>query len=181
MRAVEGMILAAQFARENRIPYLGICLGMQIAVMEFARNVAGKSGAHSTEFVEDTPHPVIHLMEEQQGISSKGATMRLGAYPCVLQEGSRVRRAYGKKEIMERHRHRYEANNAYREEFSGMGLIPVGLSPDERLLEIVELAEHPWYVGTQFHPELKSRPNDTHPLFRGFIEAAVNRKVAVQQ
>jgi CTP synthase len=181
MRAVEGMILAAQFARENQIPYLGICLGMQIAVMEFARNVAGKSGAHSTEFVEDTPHPVIHLMEEQQGISSKGATMRLGAYPCVLQEGSRVRRAYGKKEIMERHRHRYEANNAYREEFSGMGLIPVGLSPDERLLEIVELAEHPWYVGTQFHPELKSRPNDTHPLFRGFIEAAVNRKVAVQQ
>lgn len=181
MRAVEGMILAAQFAREKKIPYLGICLGMQIAVMEFARNVAGKSGAHSTEFVEGTPHPVIHLMEEQQGISSKGATMRLGAYPCVLQEGSRVQRAYGKKEIMERHRHRYEANNQYREEFSKMGLIPVGLSPDKTLLEMVELAEHPWYVGTQFHPELKSRPNDTHPLFRGFIEAALTRKVVAQR
>jgi len=172
IRAVEGMILAAQYAREKQLPYFGICLGMQIAVIEFARNVAGKMEAHSTEFVEDTTHPVIHLMEEQQKVSSKGATMRLGAYPCILQEGSRVQVAYGKKKIMERHRHRYEANNQYREEFSGLGLLPVGLSPDGSLLEMVEIKNHPWYVGTQFHPELKSRPNGTHPLFYGFVKAA---------
>ena len=172
-RGIEGMILAAQYARENGVPYFGICLGMQIAVIEFARHAAGWADAHSAEFSGTTAHPVIDLMPDQVGITDKGGTMRLGKYPCVLAEGSRARAAYGTAEIWERHRHRYECSNVFRPELEAAGLRMAGTSPDGRLVEIVELPEHPWYVGCQFHPEFKSRPDRPHPLFRGFVAAAL--------
>ena len=174
-RGIEGMILAAQYARENRIPYLGICLGMQIAVIEFARHVAGWSDAHSAEFDSATAHPVIDLMPDQVGVTAKGGTMRLGKYPCVLTAGTRAQAAYGQSEIWERHRHRYECSNVFRPALEEAGLRIAGTSPDGRLVEMVELPEHPWYVGCQFHPEFKSRPDRPHPLFRGFVAAALEQ------
>ena len=174
-RGIEGMILAAQYAREKGVPYLGICLGMQIAVIEFARHAAGWADAHSAEFSETTAHPVIDLMPDQVGVTDKGGTMRLGKFPCVLAEGSRARAAYGAAEIWERHRHRYECSNEFRPELEAAGLRMTGTSPDGRLVEIVELPEHPWYVGCQFHPEFKSRPDRPHPLFRGFVTAALEQ------
>ena len=172
-RGIEGMILAAQYAREKGVPYLGICLGMQIAVIEFARHAAGCADAHSAEFSETTAQPVIDLMPDQVGVTDKGGTMRLGKFPCVLAEGSRARVAYGAAEIWERHRHRYECSNEFRPELEAAGLRMAGTSPDGRLVEIVELPEHPWYVGCQFHPEFKSRPDRPHPLFQGFVAAAL--------
>ena len=171
-RGVEGMITAIRWAREERVPFFGICLGMQMAVVEFARHVAGLADAHSSELAA-TPHPVIDLMPDQRGITAKGGTMRLGAYPCrITEEEGPVAAAYGASEISERHRHRYEFNNEFREILEGQGLRLAGLSPDGRLVEIVDLPEHPWFVGVQFHPEFKSRPNKAHPLFRAFIGAA---------
>ena len=174
-RGIEGMILAAQYARENRIPYLGICLGMQIAVIEFARHVAGWSDAHSAEFDSATAHPVIDLMPDQVGVTAKGGTMRLGKYPCLLTAGTRAQAAYGQSEIWERHRHRYECSNVFRPALEEAGLRIAGTSPDGRLVEMVELPEHPWYVGCQFHPEFKSRPDRPHPLFHGFVTAALEQ------
>ena len=175
-RGIEGMILAAQYAREQDVPYFGICLGMQIAVIEFARHGAGWADAHSAEFSSTTAHPVIDLMPDQVGVTDKGGTMRLGKYPCVLAEGSRARVAYGTSEIWERHRHRYECSNVFRPELEAAGLRLSGTSPDGRLVEIVELPEHPWFVGCQFHPEFKSRPDRPHPLFQGFVAAALARQ-----
>ena len=172
-RGIEGMILAAQYAREKGIPYLGICLGMQIAVIEFARHAAGWADAHSAEFSAVTAHPVIDLMPDQVGVTAKGGTMRLGKYPCVLAEGTKAREAYGQREIWERHRHRYECSNVFRPELEAVGLRVAGTSPDGRLVEMVEIADHPWFVGCQFHPEFKSRPDRPHPLFRGFVAAAL--------
>ena len=174
-RGVEGKIAAIRYARENGVPFLGICLGMQMAVVEFARHAAGLPGAHSSELDPHTPHPVIGLMPDQVNVTEKGGTMRLGSYPCRLTANSRARAAYGREDIDERHRHRYEFSNVYRERLTEAGLILSGLSPDGRLVEAVELADHPWFVGVQFHPELKSRPNRAHPLFRAFIEAAKER------
>ena len=174
-RGIEGMIVAAQYARTHKIPYFGICLGMQIAVIEFARHVLGWEDAHSAEFDEFTKHPVIDIMPEQKTITQKGGTMRLGAYPCVLSEGSRAAALYGKTEISERHRHRYEFCNDFRDAFVAAGLVPTGLSPDGRLVEVVERHDHPFYIGVQYHPEFKSRPNRPHPLFRGFIAAALEK------
>ena len=173
-RGIEGMILAAQYARENDVTYLGICLGLQIAVIEFARHVLGWQDASSSEFSADTKHPVIDLMPEQQGVTAKGGTMRLGKYPCVLAAGSKAYELYGEGLIFERHRHRYEVNNDFREEISSRGLIPVGLSPDGRLVELVENPACRWFVAAQFHPEFKSRPNKPQPLFRGFVKAALD-------
>lgn len=175
-RGIEGKILAVKYARENKIPYFGICLGMQMAVIEFARNVAGLKNANSTEFEQDSPHPVIDLMPDQKDIEEMGATMRLGLYPCKLEEGTISRGVYGKELIYERHRHRYEFNNYYRESLQKKGLIIAGLSPSEKLVEIVELKDHPWFVGVQFHPEFKSRPNKAHPLFADFIKASLQIK-----
>ena len=172
-RGIEGKIEAIRYARENNIPFFGICLGMQCAVIEFARNVGGLDKANSYEFHEDTEHPVIHLMADQKGVTDMGATMRLGQYPCVLVPGTKANGAYGKSQISERHRHRYEFNNDYRDSLTQKGLRITGLSPDKRLVEIVELSDHPWFVGVQFHPELKSRPTAAHPLFREFVKAAV--------
>ncbi|MFQ5498534.1 MAG: CTP synthase [Candidatus Zixiibacteriota bacterium] len=172
-RGVEGKIEAIKYVREQRIPFLGICLGMQCAVIEFARNVCGLADAHSFEFYRDLKHPVIHLMADQEGVTELGGTMRLGAYPCALTEGSFSWRAYGQSRISERHRHRYELNNAYRDMLTDNGLIFSGLSPDGRLVEIIEVPDHPWFVGVQFHPELKSRVTKPHPLFRDFVHAAV--------
>ncbi len=177
-RGVEGMILACRYAREHGVPYLGICLGMQMAVVEFARDVLGWKDADSAEFSETTSHPVIALMPDQVNVTEKGGTMRLGKYPCVLKEGSRSRSLYGAAEISERHRHRFEFNNDYRTQMEQAGLVLAGLSPDERLVEIVELPDHPWFVGAQFHPEFKSRPDHAHPLFHGFVEAALQRQEA---
>ena len=176
-RGIEGKISAIMWARENKVPMFGICLGMQMAVVEFARHVAGLSGAHSSELCPDTPHPVIDLMPEQRDISAKGGTMRLGAYPCkITSQDTKTFAAYGEPVIYERHRHRYEFNNAYRDLLTSKGLKLAGLSPNNRLVEIVELPDHPWFVGVQFHPELKSRPNKAHPLFREFIGAAKKQK-----
>ncbi|GIW40165.1 MAG: CTP synthase [Candidatus Binatia bacterium] len=175
-RGTEGKIAAVRYARENKVPFLGICYGMQMAVIEFARNVCGLEGANSTEIDERTPHPVIDLMATQRGVARKGGTMRLGAYPCVLQEGSLAHQVYGKKKISERHRHRYEFNNAYREILHRHGLAFSGLSPDGSLVEIVELPDHPWFLASQFHPEFQSRPTECHPLFRGFVRAALQRR-----
>jgi CTP synthase len=172
-RGIEGKILAAQYARENKVPFFGICLGMQMAVIEFARNVCGMKSAHSSEFSETTQYPVINLMPEQKDIDEMGGTMRLGLYPCKLTDDSRVREIYNDELVYERHRHRYEFNNEYREEMLSKGLILSGLSPSERLVEIIELKNHPWFVGVQFHPEFKSRPNKPHPLFRDFIRASL--------
>ena len=174
-RGIEGMIAAARYARTQGVPYLGICLGMQIACIEFARNVLGWTDAHSAEFAPDTSHPVIHLMPDQRGITAKGGTMRLGQCPCRLAEGSRARTLYGEAEIFERHRHRYEFNNDYRAAFQAHGMALAGTSPDGRLVELIELPDHPWFVAAQFHPEFLSRPNRPHPLFRGFVQAALAR------
>ena len=174
-RGVEGMISAIRYARENGVPFLGICLGMQMAVVEFARHVLGMADANSSEFSSTTAHPVIDLMPDQAGVTDKGGTMRLGRYPCVLAEGSKSRKLYGAAEISERHRHRYEFNNDFREAVEAAGLHAAGLSPDGRLVEIVELPEHPWFVGAQFHPEFKSRPDRPHPLFYGFVKAALEQ------
>lgn len=172
-RGVEGKIQTIQFARDNNIPFLGICLGMQCSVVEFARNQLGMENASSTEFESDTPYPVISLLNEQRKIVDKGGTMRLGAYPCTLKRGTKARKAYGVDDIHERHRHRWEFNDDYRETYEKEGFIVSGTSPDGKLVEIVELETHPWFVGCQFHPELKSRPRDPHPLFRSFIRASL--------
>lgn len=172
-RGVEGKIQAATYARTNKIPYLGLCLGMQTAVIEFARNVAGMEGAHSTEFNPSTQYPVIDLMPDQHNVVLKGGTMRLGRYPCNLKEGSKAAQVYGQSVISERHRHRYEVNNNHREALSKHGLIFSGLSPDGRLVEMIELEDHPYFVACQFHPELKSRPDNAHPLFVGLVDAMI--------
>ncbi len=172
-RGIEGMILAARYAREKDIPYLGICLGMQIAVIEFARNVVGWADANSAEFTGSSLHPVIDLMPEQQGITAKGGTMRLGQYPCALDKESKAYALYGEETIYERHRHRYELNNDFREELCEKGLRLAGLSPDGRLVEVVENPANRWFVAAQFHPEFKSRPNKPQPLFYGFVKAAL--------
>jgi CTP synthase len=172
-RGVEGMVLAAEYAREERLPYLGLCLGMQVMVIEQARHLAGMPRANSTEFDAETPDPVIDLMPDQRGISSMGGTMRLGNYPCQLVEGTHAARAYGKPTVDERHRHRFEFNNAYREPLQEVGLLASGLSPDGRLVEVVEQTDHPFMVGVQFHPEFRSRPEDAHPLFRDFVGQAL--------
>ena len=172
-RGMEGMIQAIRYAREREVPYFGICLGMQMAVVEFARHVLGWEDANSAEFSETTKHPVIALMPDQVHVTDKGGTMRLGRYPCALAEGSRSRALYGAEEISERHRHRYEFNNGIRQDMQAAGMVLAGRSPDGRLVEIVELPAHPWFVGVQFHPEFKSRPDRAHPLFCGFIKAAL--------
>ena len=177
-RGIEGMIAAAQYARENRVPYFGICLGMQIAAIEFARHVLGLAEANSGEFAPDSPDRVIDLMPDQQGNLPKGGTMRLGAYPCAAAPGTLLAQAYGAPLIRERHRHRYEFNNAYREAFHSGGMVFSGTSPDGRLVEAIELPERDFYVGVQYHPEFKSRPNKAHPLFREFLRAAKNRMTA---
>ena len=172
-RGTEGKIRAIRYAREQGVPFFGICLGMQMAVVEYARNVCGLRGAASAEFEPDAEHPVIHLMEAQRGVQDKGATMRLGAYPCVLREGSLASRIYGAREVRERHRHRFEVNNAYRETLEAHGLLASGQSPDGSLVEMVELPSHPFFVGCQFHPEFRSRPHRPHPLFTHFVAAAL--------
>jgi CTP synthase len=172
-RGVEGKIMAIKYARENNVPFLGICYGLQCAVIEFSRHVCGLKDAHTTEINKDTPNPVVCLMEEQEKVVELGATMRLGAWPCALKEGTKAFAAYGETTISERHRHRFEVNNKYREQLEKAGLILSGLSPDSHLVEMIELADHPWFVATQFHPELKSQPLAPHPLFRDFIGAAV--------
>ena len=178
LRGVEGMILAARYARENKIPYLGLCLGMQVSIIEFARHVCGFNDAHSIELDPNTTHPVIALMPDQDGVEDIGGTLRLGAYPCVLDKDSKAYEVYGTTEISERHRHRYEVNNAFRKELSEKGMSIVGTSPDAHIVEMIEIAGHPFFVGTQGHPEFKSRPNHAHPLFRGFVQAAVDKKTA---
>ena len=174
-RGIEGKIRAVQYARESRIPYLGICLGMQCAVMEFARNVLGLKGANSTEFDIDSPHPVISLLAQQRKVKQVGGTMRLGAQPCQLRKGTLARQIYREGRIFERHRHRYEFNNAYRDPFAKAGMVISGYLPGKRLAEIVEIPQHPWFIGCQFHPELKSKPDRCHPLFRAFVKAALQR------
>jgi CTP synthase len=172
-RGIDGKITAIKYARENKIPFLGLCLGMQLSIVEFARYVVGYNDAHSVELKADTTHPVIHLMPDQDGIEDIGGTLRLGSYPCVLDEGSKAFGLYKEKVIHERHRHRYEVNNDYRKALIDKGMTLSGLSPDERIVEMIEIKEHPWFIGTQAHPELKSRPNRPHPLFKGFIEASL--------
>jgi CTP synthase len=180
-RGSEGKIEAIRYARERQLPFFGICLGMQMAAAEFARNVCGLAGANSTEFDPNSPHPVIHLMETQKGIDAKGGTMRLGAYPCLLQEDSLALKLYGRKRISERHRHRYEFNNGYVERFTEKGMVLSGLSPDGTLVEILELKDHPWFLGCQFHPEFKSRPMECHPLFKGFVKAALQNRQTLKE
>ena len=173
-RGIEGKVIAAQYAREKRLPYLGLCLGMQIATIEFARNVLKLDKAHSTEFDPQTPHPVIALLDEQRKVSKKGGTMRLGLQPCQLKMGSMAAHLYGAFVVNERHRHRYEFNNAYREQFESAGFVFSGLSPDSKLVEVIELKDHPFFIASQFHPEFQSKPNKPHPLFKGFIAASHN-------
>lgn len=180
-RGTEGKVRAVRYARENQVPFFGICLGMQIAVAEFARNVCSLKGANSVEFDPKTKHPVIHLMDEQKNIDRMGGTMRLGAYPCVLSSDSLSAKLYRKTRISERHRHRYEFNNRYRELMQEKGLKISGLSPGGDLVEVVELGNHPWFVGCQFHPEFKSRPTECHPLFKGFIRAALQCHSSVRE
>lgn len=175
-RGTEGKIQTVRYARENNIPFLGICYGMQMAVVEFARNVCGLEDAHSIEANPETPHPVIDLMLEQRELEDLGGTMRLGSYPCRLAPGSLAAKTYGKEDIDERHRHRFEFNSAYRERIEKAGMKCSGLSPDGKLVEIVEIPEHPWFLGAQFHPEFKSKPLNPHPLFRGFVEAALEHR-----
>ncbi len=176
VRGIEGKLNAIRYARENNLPFLGLCLGLQCAVIEYARNVIGLNGANSTEFDENTKYPVIDLMVEQKNIAGYGGTMRLGSYPCHLKDGSKVQKAYGKKIIEERHRHRYEVNNEYKKLIEDSGLIISGSSPDGLLAEVVEYPKNDWHVACQFHPEFKSRPEEAHPLFKGLIKAALNRK-----
>ncbi len=175
-RGIEGKINAIRYAREHQVPFLGLCLGMQLALIEFARNVLGFKDAHSMELDPSTTHPVIHLMPEQDGIEDIGGTLRLGSYPCILEEDTKAFQLYGSKIINERHRHRYEVNNLYRKDFTSHGMRLSGLSPDGRIVEMIELEEHPWFLGTQAHPEFKSRPNKPHPLFHGFVGAALSFK-----
>ncbi|MBI5681926.1 MAG: CTP synthase [Deltaproteobacteria bacterium] len=179
-RGIEGKIAAIQYAREKKLPFFGICLGMQVAVIEMARNLCGLKDANSSEFNPDTPHPVIDMLLEQRGVSSKGGTMRLGAYPCTIKKDTLAYKIYGKTEISERHRHRYEVNNNYREALEGCGVVFSGLSPDKNLVEITELKEHPFFIGCQFHPEFKSKPMPPHPMFKEFIKAAVKEKSKVK-
>ena len=173
-RGIEGKLTAIRYARENRIPFLGLCLGLQLAIVEFARNVLGYEDANSVELDPDTTHPVIALMPDQQGVTDIGGTLRLGAYPCVLDERSIASKLYGTNEISERHRHRYEVNNDYRSDLTANGLMLSGLSPDGRIVEMIEIPDHPWFIATQAHPELKSRPNRPHPLFKGFVQASLD-------
>jgi CTP synthase len=177
-RGIEGKITAIRYARENKIPFFGICLGMQCAVVEFGRNVLGFSGAHSTEINPDTPFPVIDLMEEQKAIHDMGGTMRLGAYPCRIERNSKVYGIYGEEMVRERHRHRYEFNNKYLDEYRQAGMIPVGINPNENLVEIIELPVHPWFIGVQFHPEYKSTVARPHPLFVSFVDACIRHAQA---
>lgn len=174
-RGIEGMIESIRYARENKVPFFGICLGMQMSVIEYSRNVLGLAGANSTEFGE-TPYPVIDIMEDQKNVTEKGGTMRLGLYPCKLAEDSKCRKIYGEELIYERHRHRWEYNNAFRKQLTEGGLKIAGISPDERLVEIVEIPDHPWFIGVQFHPEFKSRPNKPQKLFADFIRASVENR-----
>ena len=175
-RGIEGMIFAARYARDHKVPYLGLCLGMQIAVIEFARNQAGLPDANSGEFDPGSPHTVIDFMPGQSDAVDKGGTLRLGAWPCEIRPGTRLMECYGAERISERHRHRYELNNDYRAALEQAGLVLCGQSPDGQLVEAVELREHPFYVGVQYHPEFKSRPNRPHPLFLGFLRAALTRQ-----
>jgi len=177
-RGIEGKIKAIRYARENKIPFFGLCLGLQCAVIEFARNVCGMKGANSTEFNAQTLYPVIDLMPEQLAVEEKGGTMRLGVYPCKITEGTRTWAAYQDELVYERHRHRFEFNNAYRQRFAEAGMVIAGMLPSGRLVEIIEIKDHPWFVGTQFHPEFKSRPTRPHPLFRDFVKAALAGKTA---
>ena len=172
-RGIEGMILTARYARENKIPYLGICLGMQVAVIECARSLCGWKDANSREFDPDTSHPVIDFLPEQNEAVAKGGTLRLGAYPCILEKGSRIYDLYHREEISERHRHRYEFSNLFREDLQKAGLVLSGLSPDRYIVETVEYEDHPYFVAVQFHSEFLSRPNRPHPLFTGLIEASI--------
>ncbi|MCI0372686.1 MAG: CTP synthase, partial [candidate division NC10 bacterium] len=181
VRGIEGKIAAIQYAREERVPFFGICLGMQCAVIEFSRHICGLAGANSTEFDPKSPHPVIDLMPEQQGITNLGGTMRLGAYPCRLAPGSRAAGVYGAPEVAERHRHRYEVNNEYRQALEQRGMVLSGYSPDKKLVEMIELPEHPYFLGCQFHPEFRSRPRQAHPLFRAFIGAALEHQERIGQ
>ena len=174
-RGIEGKINAIRFVRENNIPFLGICLGMQCAVIEFARNVIGWKDAHSTEMNPSTKHPVIDFMEDQKRVTKKGGTMRLGEYPCVLEKSTKAAAVYGKSRIGERHRHRYEFNNKFMADFEKAGMVPSGKNPDSGLVEIVELKNHPWFIGVQFHPEYKSTVENPHPLFVRFIRAGMER------
>jgi len=176
IRGIEGKIAAARFAREQAVPYLGVCLGMQVAVVEFARHVVGLDGANSSEFEPETPYPVIDLLPEQKQVEDMGGTMRLGSDPVKVMEGTLAEQAYGEAVVYERHRHRYEVNNTLRPQLVAHGLVVSGTSPDERLVEIVELQDHPWFCASQFHPEFKSRPNRPQPLFRDFVGAAVARR-----
>jgi CTP synthase len=177
-RGIDGKIYAIQYARENKVPFLGLCLGMQLSIVEFARDVVGYEDAHSIELNPFTEHPVIHLMPDQNGIEDIGGTLRLGSYPCVLDHSSKSYQLYGAETIHERHRHRYEVNNDYRKVLVDNGLLLAGLSPDNRIVEMIEIPDHPWFIATQAHPELKSRPNRPHPLFKGFIEASLKNKQA---
>ena len=180
-RGIEGKIAAARWARENKVPYLGLCLGMQVMCIDLARDALDTESANSTEFDPDTENPVIDLMPDQQDIEDMGGTMRLGLYPCMLQPGTKAAAAYQTDEVNERHRHRFEFTNRYREPLSKHGLVFSGLSPDGRLVEIAELADHPFMLGSQFHPEFRSRPNRPHPLFTSFIEAAIDRSADKQE
>ena len=175
-RGIDGMICAIRYAREHKVPFLGLCLGMQLSIVEFARDVIGWNDAHSVELDPATTHPVIHLMPDQDGIEDIGGTLRLGSYPCVLDKNSKAYALYGEETIHERHRHRYEVNNDYRTFLTEHGMMLSGMSPDNRIVEMIELPDHPWFVGTQAHPELKSRPNRPHPLFKGFIEASLKNQ-----
>ena len=172
-RGIEGMITSIRYARENNIPFLGLCLGMQMAIVEFARHVLDIRDAHSIELDPQTAHPVIHLMPDQNGVTDIGGTLRLGSYPCILGKDTKAYQLYGTEKIAERHRHRYEVNNDYRAALTSHGMTLSGISPDGRIVEMIELPNHPWFIGTQAHPELKSRPNRPHPLFKGFIGAAL--------
>ncbi|MCR3956745.1 MAG: gamma-glutamyl-gamma-aminobutyrate hydrolase family protein, partial [Gudongella sp.] len=172
-RGIEGKISAIRYARERRIPYLGLCLGMQLACVELARNKAGLEGAHSTELDPNTQHPVIYIMPDQKSVKDLGGTLRLGSFPCILGEGTRAREIYGSDMITERHRHRYEFNMDYREQLKKAGMRFSGLSPDGDLVEVVELEDHPFFVAVQYHPEFKSRPTRPHPLFKAFVEASL--------
>lgn len=172
-RGIDGKIIAIQYAREHNIPFLGLCLGMQLSIVEFARNVIGLKGAHSVELNPKTPHPVIHLMPDQYNVTKVGGTLRRGSYPCILADDSKAYEVYGTSRIWERHRHRYEVNNTYRQVLQNNGMKLSGLSPDGRIVEMIEIPNHPWFIGTQAHPELKSRPNRPHPLFKGFVGASL--------
>lgn len=172
-RGIDGKLEAIHYARTNNVPFLGLCLGMQLSIVEFARNVIGYRDAHSAELDPNTSHPVIHIMSEQIGIEDIGGTLRIGAYPCTLGPDSKAYEMYKTMQIKERHRHRYEMNNDYRDVLTEHGMRLSGLSPDGRIVEMIEIPEHPWFIATQAHPELKSRPNRPHPLFKGFIEAAL--------